>query len=63
MVHLYKQLLSLDVRELKAVKGEDVVYLFSRDLLALMYFQVMRRPLDALADSFFGRPDAVESGV
>jgi hypothetical protein len=29
VVHLYKQLLSLDVRELKAVKGEDVVYLFS----------------------------------
>ena len=63
MVHLFKQLLSLDVRELKAVKVEDVVYLFCGDLLAFMYFQVMRRPLDALADSFFGPPDAVESGV
>ena len=63
MVHLNEQLLSLDIRELKAVKGEDFVYLFSRDLLALKYFQVMRRLLDALADSVFGPPDAVESGI
>jgi hypothetical protein len=38
VVHLYKQLLSLDVRELKAVKVEDVVYFFRGDLLALKYF-------------------------
>ena len=63
MVHLYEQLLCLDVRELKAVKGENVVYFFRGDLLALNYFQVMRRLLDALTDSVFSRPDAVESGV
>jgi len=58
VVHLYKQLLSLDVRELKAVKVEDVVYLFSGYLLAFKYFQFMRRLLDALADGVFSRPDA-----
>ena len=63
MVHLYEELLSLDVRELKAVKGEDVVYLFRGDLLALNYFQVMHRLLDALTDGVFSRPDAVESGI
>jgi hypothetical protein len=63
MVHLYEQLLSLDVRELEAVKGENVVYFFRGDFLALNYFQVMRRLLDALTDGVFSRPDAVESGV
>ena len=63
MVHLYEQLLSLDVRELKTVKSENVVYFFWGDLLAFKYFQVMHRLLDALADGVFSRPDAVESGI
>jgi hypothetical protein len=63
VVHLYEQLLSLDVREIKTVKSENVVYLFRGDFLAFKYFQVMRRLLDALADGVFSRPDAVESGI
>jgi hypothetical protein len=63
MVHLNEQLLCLDVRELKTVKSENVVYFFWGDLLAFKYFQVMHRLLDALADGVFSRPDAVESGI
>ena len=63
MIHLNEQLLSLDVRELKAVKIEDVVYFFRGDLLAFVYFQIMRRLLDELADGVFALLDAIESRV
>lgn len=63
MVHLYEQLLILDVRELKTVKSEDVVYFFRRDFLAFMYFQIMRRFLDQLADGVLALLDAVEPRV
>lgn len=63
MIHLNEQLLSLDVRELKTVKSEDIVYFFGGDFLAFMYFQIMRRLLDELADGVFALLDAVESRV
>ena len=63
MIHLYEQLLSLDVRELKAVKSEDVVYFFRGDFLAFMYFQILSRLLDQLADGVFALFYAVESRV
>ena len=63
MIHLYKQLLSLDVRELKAVKSEDVLYFFRGDLLAFVYFQILHRLLDELADGVFALLDSVKSGI
>ena len=63
MIHLNEQLLSLDIRELISVKSEDVVNFFRGDLLAFVYFQILSRPLDQLADGVFALLDAVESGV
>ena len=61
MVHLYEQLLSLDFRELKPVKVEDVVYFFRGDLLAFMYFQIKHSLLDELANGVFALLDAIQS--